>query len=377
MSDNIARPGAAFICDTQGRILRMIRDDLGLGDLLPAGRMLPSLVARDQLPEAMDFLMAAQQQAAVFSHPFTIVTREQEVRLLCSAARWQDDILIVAVPVIMEDTGLNAVPALDEFTRINNELLNMQRSMSKQNEELNRLNDLKNEFLGMAAHDMKGSLLAIELSGKILLQEGSSDLDQEHLRYLHTISDTAESLQKLVRQYLDVSAIEAGKLKLDLEPTDLKPVLERSIELNKVLAESKNITIQVREEVPSPTLMLDAEKILQVVNNLIGNAVKFSPSGSEILVRVFSPTPQDVAFSIEDQGPGIDASDLQRIFEPYGRAGKTSQPQEKGAGLGLAIAKKIVEAHGGRISVASRLGRGCVFAVSLQQTDESFPENRG
>jgi signal transduction histidine kinase len=339
--------------------------------------MFPSLVARDQLPEAMDFLMAAQQHNAVFSRPFTIVTEEQEVRLQCSAVRGQDDILVTAVPVTAGDSGPDAVSALDEFTRLNNELLNMQRSMAKQNEELNRLNDLKNEFLGMAAHDMKGSLLAIELSGKILLREGSSDLDEEHLGHLRTISDTAESLRKLVRQYLDISTIEAGKLKLHFEPTDLKPVLERSTELNKVLAESKNISIQVREEVPSPTLMLDAEKILQVANNLIGNAVKFSPSGSEILVRISPSTSREVVFTVEDQGPGIEASDLQRIFEPYGRAGKTSQPQEKGAGLGLAIAKKIVEAHGGMISVASRLGHGCVFAVLLPQTERSFPENKG
>jgi signal transduction histidine kinase len=367
--------GIVFLCDTQGRLRRIIRDDLSLGTLLTPGGMFTSRIARHELQEALNFLMDIKENSAVFGRRLTVETGERRVSLLFSGTNLKDGILIQAVPLRIGDANLEQDEVLNEFTRLNNELSNMQRSLAKQNAELNRLNDLKNEFLGMAAHDLKGSLWAVELSSKVLLKAASSDLDPELLDYLNTISATTESLQKIVGEYLDISIIESGKLTLRLQPTELEPLLERSIQLNRILAESRNITITLLSETSLPALKMDPEKMLQVMNNLIENAVKYSQPGSRIKVHVPPPSPADVVFSVEDQGKGIAAEELEHIFEPFGRARKSGRRREKGAGLGLAIAKKVVEAHGGTLSLASHPGQGSVFSVTLPLEPKTFPNS--
>jgi signal transduction histidine kinase len=172
----------------------------------------------------------------------------------------------------------------------------------------------------------------------------------------------------LVNNLLDVAQIESGKLRLDLQLVDLIALVRRNIALNRVLAAKKQIEIEWAET-PLPTVLFDAPKIEQVLNNLIGNAIKFSLPGTLIRVSVTRADP-NVVLMVRDQGPGIPPNELVKLFKPFQKTSVKSTAGEKSTGLGLAIVKKIVEGHHGKIWIESQVGHGTTFFVSLPITHE-------
>jgi signal transduction histidine kinase len=252
----------------------------------------------------------------------------------------------------------------DEFSRLNNELATSQRELARRNAELARLNDQKNQFLGIAAHDLRNPLEVILTYSQFLLDEASGRLEPEQVEFVETIRSSSEFMLNLVENLLDVAKIEAGRLDLDLAETDLGELLERNVSLNRTLAQKKSIEVLLSGPPGLPTMRIDAAKIEQVLNNLIGNAVKFSPRGSTVEVRA-EDRGDCVVLWVRDQGPGVPADELDRLFRPFGRTRVRASGGEKCTGLGLAIVKKVVEGHGGRIDVESVVGAGATFSVFL------------
>lgn len=255
----------------------------------------------------------------------------------------------------------------DDLSRLNNDLATTQRELAKSNVELDRLNVQKNEFLGIAAHDLRNPLQVILTYSQFLLDE-AHDLDPEHREFVRTIRSSSDFMLRLVDDLLDVARIEAGKLELGLEPVDLGALVERNVALNRVLAESKGTRIELVREGEPGEMVLDGPKIEQVLNNLIGNAVKFSPPGSTVEVRLAAG--QDgISISIRDQGEGIKPEDLETLFRPFQKGRNQSTAGEKSTGLGLAIVKRIVEGHRGEIRVESAPGEGTVFHIHLPKAE--------
>jgi signal transduction histidine kinase len=252
----------------------------------------------------------------------------------------------------------------DEFSRLNNELATSQRELARRNAELARLNEQKNQFLGIAAHDLRNPLGVILIYSQFLIDEVSGRLEPEQMKFVETIRSSSEFMLNLVENLLDLAQIEAGRLDLDLSSIDLGELLERNVSLNRVLAQKKSIDVLLSYEPGLPTLRLDAAKIEQVLNNLIGNAVKFSPRGSTVEVRA-EDRGDCVALWVRDQGPGVPADELDRLFRPFERTRVRPSGGEKSTGLGLAIVKKMVEGHGGKIQVESAPGEGATFHVIL------------
>lgn len=255
----------------------------------------------------------------------------------------------------------------DELSLLNNELATSQRDLARSNAELDRLNRQKNELLGIAAHDLRNPLQVILIYSQFLLEEAAGSLAPEHLEFVRTIRRSSEFMLRLVEDLLDVARIEAGTLELDLAPVDLGELVERNVALNRVLAEPKGTRIELRREGSigdQGEMVLDAAKIEQVLNNLIGNAVKYSPPGSTVEVRL-AEAEEGASISIRDQGEGFAAEEMERLFQPFqtGRARGTAG--EGSAGLGLAIVKRIVEGHRGEIRVEAADGGGSVFRVFL------------
>lgn len=169
----------------------------------------------------------------------------------------------------------------------------------------------------------------------------------------------------LVNDLLDVSRIEAGKLELDLSEVDLLALIKRNVALNQTLAERKQIRIKlVKDQHEIPRVRVDVSKIEQVLNNLIGNAVKFSPTGSQVEVAIES-SEKEILVSIQDEGQGINTDELERLFRPFERGQAQPIQGQKGAGLGLAISKRIVEGHGGKVWAENLLEKGAKFVFSL------------
>jgi signal transduction histidine kinase len=231
-------------------------------------------------------------------------------------------------------------------------------------DQLSKANAAKDRFLGMCAHDLRNPLSSIRGLAELMDENAIGELTAEQREIVQTIHGASQSMLQLVNELLDVATIEAGHLKLAKEPTSVVEIVERSVYLSNIEAAKKNTHIEMVKANGDPVVDVDRNKIRQVVDNLISNAVKYSPRGSVITVMIHSN--ESVAgFAVRDNGPGIPESERHKLFKDYGRLSALPTDGEKSTGLGLAICRKIVEAHDGTIGVENIPGRGCEFVVSL------------
>jgi signal transduction histidine kinase len=250
----------------------------------------------------------------------------------------------------------------EEISHLNNELVNMQRELSKKNAELASLNALKNQFLGMAAHDLRNPLQGILYYSEFLLEDPAR-LEADQLEFITVIHDQSQYMTSLVNDLLDVATIESGKLQLDLQPVDLAKLAQTNLVRNRLFAGRKNITLDF-EVGNIPMSLLDAAKMEQVLDNLTTNAIKYSRPGSHVHIRL-RVVGTEIMLSVQDEGPGIPPAELDLLFKPFQRTSVKSTGGEKSSGLGLVIAKRIVNGHAGRIWVESQVGIGSTFFVAI------------
>jgi PAS domain S-box-containing protein len=219
---------------------------------------------------------------------------------------------------------------------------------------------MREEMLAIVSHDLRNPLNSILGNASMLLQ---MPLDEEQRgRQLQVIQRSAERMNRLIQDLLDVARLHAGqKLALEPQPLDLAPVLTEACESFQPQVREKNQRLECLVASDLPPVRADRDRLMQVLSNLIGNAVKFTPGQGRIAVEA-KPVEGEMRLTVTDTGPGIPADDLGSIFDPYWQARTTAR---LGAGLGLPIAKAVVESHGGRIWVESRLGEGSTFTFTL------------
>lgn len=261
---------------------------------------------------------------------------------------------------------------LDELTRLNNEMAALQRDLARQKARLERLNDLKDEFLGMAAHDLRTPLTAVVMYATFLEEDAGDRLTPEMRRFLQTIRLSGERMLRLVNHLLDVSVIESGRLQLDLGPTDVGEVARSVVEMHRAIALRKNVDVTLHVGAERPIARADAARLDQVLSNLVNNAVKFSSEETTVAVTV-ERAGEEVLVSVCDQGVGIPQEDLAQLFVPFALRRSRGTAGEQGTGLGLAICRRIVEAHRGRIWAESTPGKGSAFYVALPAEKATDP----
>lgn len=228
---------------------------------------------------------------------------------------------------------------------------------------LTELNQLKNKFLGIAAHDLRNPLASISGFAELLLDDDAEPLTDEQREFLEMILNVSREMLTLVNDLLDVSIIESGRLDLTIGEGSLEEVLQERVRINRITAEKKRIQIHSSFGEVSPALF-DAKRISQVVDNLITNAVKFSQPGTNVYVTLANEG-EWVRVYVRDEGPGISPADRARLFGEFQKLTARPTGDERSTGLGLAIVKKIIEAHGGSVMVESRMGEGSTFSFTL------------
>lgn len=247
---------------------------------------------------------------------------------------------------------------------LNNELNNLTRELQKKNVQLDQLNNLKNQFLGMAAHDLRNPISTILMFSEFIMESDKYKVSDNLQRIIEVIKTSSEFMLGLLEELLDVVKIESGQLQLNLELTDLEEFLRKNTDVNKLLAAKKEIKLVLNIPQPLPKMKIDANKIEQVLNNLISNAIKYSHNHTAVTISAFS-SGAHVMISVEDQGQGIPENEIGKIFMPFSKISVKGTAGEKSTGLGLSIVKRIVTGHKGRIWVESKVGKGSVFHFTL------------
>jgi len=239
-----------------------------------------------------------------------------------------------------------------------------QRELEFKNIELSKLNQEKNYFLGVASHDLRNPIGNIISLVNILEDELRDQLSDDLREMLHMMQDSGRDMLELLNNLLDVSKIESGNMNLKLKNNSIAETIQKSINDNIRTANSKQIILDYNIADNLPNVCFDKIHLQQVLNNLISNAIKFSFGNTHVEINVGLKN-NEVIVSVKDQGQGIPSNDIHRVFLPFARTSVSSTNGEKSTGLGLTIAKRIVEAHGGNIWLSSELGKGTTFFFSL------------
>lgn len=232
--------------------------------------------------------------------------------------------------------------------------------------KLQELDDMKAEFLAHISHELRTPLASIREGTHLLLDEVPGPLNHPQREALQIMKDSSDRLIHLISTLLDLSKMEAGLMEYRIVSTDLARVVDSSLNKVRLLAEGKHVQL-VTEPMPGRLLVpMDGARIEQVLDNLLSNALKFSRTGTTVTLHVApDPKQETVQVSVSDAGPGITPEDLPHIFERFYQGRSQARTAVAGSGLGLALAKKVVEAHGGRIWVESEVGKGTIVRFTL------------
>ncbi len=231
--------------------------------------------------------------------------------------------------------------------------------LAESNQKLLLMNQEKNEFLSIAAHDLKNPLTSIVVNGDLLRCVG----DSRQVKYADKIIASAEMMRTLITDLLDVDAIEQGRFASKLEPCDLAALVHAGIEANLPAATQKQIELLTGELAPLAVLT-DRTAARQILDNLISNAVKYSPRGATVYIDL-APAGERAVLSVRDQGPGLSEEDQKNLFKKFCRLSAKPTGGESSNGLGLAIAHRLATALGGGIRCESTLGEGSTFIFEL------------
>jgi len=229
-------------------------------------------------------------------------------------------------------------------------------------QRLREMNDEKNEFMGIAAHDLRSPLNVIKGYAEMLLEDDT--LEAGHADTIRRMHSAAGRMVGMVQNLLDVNRIERGEMTINLEPTEWGALIATVVEAQRPHASAKQQTIHLERATQAPTVLMDAQVMVQVLENLVSNAVKYSPAGKQIFVSL-RQLPTAVRCEVRDEGPGISAEDQTKLFGKFARLSAKPTGGENSTGLGLSIVKRMVEAMAGKVWCESEPGRGATFIVEF------------
>ncbi len=387
--------GIVIICNHNGIILKIINDELKITEDFPEGKLFSSCFPIEDLHKALDFIVAVKNEGAVHSIDINVLKNEQLITLHFGGIMIEGNIVIVAsqsrdntetyfsemmnmnnelintLRLLYKDKSSTSSPIddnkssllYDELSRLNNQLVNMQREIAQKNAELEKLNKLKVQFLGMAAHDLRNPLGALRSFIEILEKDGDN-FNAEQMEMVSYIRHLSSFMLGLVDDLLDVSNIDSGNLSIDLSHVDLIELIKKILTFNRMFADSKNISLKLVTTIDKCPINVDPNKVNQILTNLISNAVKYSFHDTNIQVTL-TKNEKSVVVSVKDEGQGIPEKELPKLFGAFQKTSVRSTDGESSTGLGLLITKKMVEGHGGEIWVESKVGKGSTFSFSL------------
>ncbi len=233
-----------------------------------------------------------------------------------------------------------------------------------------RLNEMKSNFVSSVSHELRAPIAAVRLMAENL-ERGKVNEPARQRDYFRFIGQECRRLSALIENVLDFSRIEQGRKQYEFEPTDLVALVEQTVKLMQPYAAEKGVQLKAQIESPRSEMEVDGRALQQALVNLVDNAIKHSPLNAVVTVALENAAPQQqpgtLNLSVTDHGPGIPASEREKIFERFHRLGSELRRETQGVGIGLSIVKHIVAAHGGRVRVESKIGMGSRFTIELPE----------
>lgn len=313
------------------------------------GRNVTIIIPEDRLHEETDVL--ASIRAGISVEHFETIRQHKDGHLLS---------ISLTVSPIRDATG--RITGASKIARD----VTAQRRLQDQMEEASRMKD---EFLAVLSHELRTPLNTVLGYARMLRRDDKRMSEELQARALDALERNAETLARLVNDVLDTSRIVTGKLRLAMEPCPVDEIVEAAVDVVRPTADAKGVVLRLQVE-PGLTVVGDADRIQQIVWNLTSNAIKFTPSGGTVTVRV-AHTGTGVEIAIQDTGIGISAEHLPYVFQRFWQAHTGASREYSGLGIGLALARHLVELHGGTISAESAgIDRGSTFKVTLPQASE-------
>ncbi len=359
---------AARVAFEHYRRLVATEQDLLRGGARAQAIALPYSEARtraEEVQENLDALMGA-------IHERVLAAQAEAGRL--EARTWTGVLIALgaavglALLVALENARLHA-----EAQRNIRQLLNQSRQLLESKVAAEQASRAKSEFLASMSHELRTPLNAVIGFSQVLANQTYGDVNERQLEYLTSILAGGRHLRKLVDDVLDLVKVDSGHLTLDLTKVAVAEDIPEVVSVVQALAHQKNITVTVEVKEPLPAITADRMRVQQMIYNLLSNAIKFTEAGGHVTVTadtISSVAPNGpclLRIRVADTGIGIKAEDQARIFDKFERGDSSSAREQEGTGLGLALTRKLVELHGGQISVESEgvKGRGSLFTLLL------------
>lgn len=238
-----------------------------------------------------------------------------------------------------------------------------EEELEQRNAELLRANKLKTSFLANMSHELRTPLTAINGFAELLRGEYFGSLNDKQMQYVCDIHESGKHLLELINGILDLSKVEADKMTLRLQHTDLGALAHEALKIVQAQAAAKAISLEVQSE-SDVVVLVDPVRIKQVFYNYLSNAVKFTPQGGEVRVHIYN-NEHAIITEVHDTGIGIAEEDQGKLFEPFTQLDNSTTRDQEGTGLGLALSRQLIHMHGGEVWLQSKVGEGSTFAFSL------------
>jgi two-component system sensor histidine kinase GlrK len=252
----------------------------------------------------------------------------------------------------------------------NDEMALLAHALNDMSVKIKNINKYRTQMMQQISHELQTPLQVMLSTHDILKSQSSGPLNDEQIQMLDTIRGGIKKLSSFSKQYLDLAKIDSGMMKYYMEWTDLLQLIEPIVEDAKFIAARKNVPVEL-VALPCPKVMVDAKKISIVVNNLLGNAIKYTRNRGKVRVKI-GPCTMGVFIEIQDSGIGITPEELPKIFAKFYRASNAGRKNIGGIGVGLALVKAFTEGHGGKVYAESTVDVGSTFTVELPVSPAEF-----
>lgn len=320
----------------------------------------PDLILSDIVMPEMDGI--------VFCKTLRAIPKYQEVPVIFFTGLSDADTLSNAFDAGANDYVVKPLRQVEVLSRVKRHLSEYFRKKAdvQRIDNLDKANKSKIQFLGVASHDLRNPLVSIRGISQYLDSEKFGSLNESQKELTQTIIQATESMLNLVEDLLDVSKFESGQIKLNAAEEDLAEIVKTRINLHTPTAERKSIELSARNLASNSVALLDHTLVSRVIDNLVSNALKFSPPGTNVEILIEEDT-SELRLVVQDEGPGIPPDEFEKLFKEFSRTSNQPTAGESSSGIGLYVCKQIVNSHNGNISVENRPEGGARFIIHFNR----------